>query len=118
MTELQLSTEILEAAIEGIEIQKRRMDEQIAELRNLLGAEHLATGADSKPGRRKFSPATRQKMREAQRRRWAKVRGEAGPSSGSGVKAKPRRTMSAAGRKAIAEAAKKMWAARRQAAAS
>ena len=112
MAELQLSTEILEAAIEGIEIQKRRMDEQIAELRNLLGAEHLATGADSKPGRRKFSPATRQKMREAQRRRWAKVRGEAGPSSGSG-KAKPRRKMSAAGRKAIAEAAKKMWAARR-----
>ena len=55
---------------------------------------------------RHFSPATIQRMREAQQRRWAKVRGH----SVAGPKPKAKRIMSAAGRKAISDAAKKRWA--------
>ncbi len=48
-------------------------------------------------------------MREAQQRRWAKVRGEA--AAAKPKPAKRKRRLSAAGRRAIAEATKKRWAA-------
>jgi hypothetical protein len=51
-------------------------------------------------------------MKEAQQRRWAKIRGESEPTAPViRDAAKPKRKMSAAGRKAISEATKKRWAA-------
>jgi len=109
----KLTNEIITAAIAGYESQKTRIDQQIAELRSLLTggpAKTAATADGTSPKRKKFSAATRRKMREAQQRRWAKIRGASEPSVAK-VTAKPKRKISAAGRKAIAEAARKRWAA-------
>ena len=108
-----LSREIIEAAIEGYESQKLRIEQQLSELRRMLGGAPSTATAGTKSAKRTFSAATLQKMREAQRRRWAKVRGESGTAPTR--KAKPHRKLSAAGRKAISEAAKKRWAAKRAA---
>ena len=106
-----LTREIIEAAIEGFEYQKRHIDGQIAELRTLLDGSAKAAPAASKPakGKRKFSAEALERMREAQRRRWAKARGEK-PAAKS---AKRKSRLSAAGRKAIVEALKKRWAAKK-----
>lgn len=76
--------EIITAAIEGFESQKRRLDDQIAELRSMLPggtAEAAAKPEAPRQRRRKFSAAAIHRMREAQQRRWAKVRGESEPSA-------------------------------------
>ena len=109
---------ILEAALAGLETQKRRIDAQIAEVRAMLFSHpgQSATTPEAAPRqRRKFSAATRRRMKEAQRRRWAKIRGEAEPATPEAPK--PKRRLSAAGRKAIVAAAKKRWALKRAEAA-
>jgi hypothetical protein len=50
-------------------------------------------------------------MKLAQQKRWAKIKGGSVPPAPAKVSAKPKRKISAAGRKAIAEAARKRWAA-------
>src|ERR1044072_3549742 len=72
----KLSPEIIQAAIEGFESQKLRIDEQIAELRHLLKGDHTApSGAtESRRPTRKMSAAARKRIAAAQRARWAKVR--------------------------------------------
>ena len=117
MAEPKFSKDIIEAAIAGFESRKLRIDEQIAQLRGQLDDAPMST-VTAVTGRGKFSPATIQKMRESQRRRWAKVRGESEATASSMNKVKPRRRLSAAGRKAIAEAARKMWAERKAAKAA
>jgi hypothetical protein len=112
---LKLSPEIINAAILGFEAQKTLIDHQIAELRATL------SGSSAKPAatpevptikRRKFSAAARKRMKEAQQRRWAKIRGDSEPTAAATPESpKPKRKMSAAGRKAISEATKKRWAA-------
>src|SRR6266568_4242273 len=105
----KLTNEIITAAIEGFESQKKRINEQIAELRGSLTAGTAAAAAVPKKTRKrgKFSAATRLRMREAQQRRWARVKGELEASRPSAVAAKPKRQISEAGRRAIAEAARK-----------
>jgi hypothetical protein len=113
----KLTTEIIHAAIEGFESQKRRLDSQIAELRHLLHGEPMEAVAASKPPTRKrsISAAGRRKIAAAQKARWAKVKKSA-PSPAAGAPAKGKRKLSAAGRKAISEATKKRWALKRAAA--
>jgi hypothetical protein len=54
----KLSPEIITAAIEGFEAQKRRIDEQIGELRAMLnGGQPKADGAPQKGKRRTISAA-------------------------------------------------------------
>ena len=79
----KLTAEIIHAAIEGFESQKRRIDSQIDELRQLLNGGSAETGAESgTPARkRKISAAGRRRMAAAQKARWAKIRGEAEPTS-------------------------------------
>ena len=113
----KLTAEIINAAIEGFESQKRRIDSQIDELRQLLNP--VGTGAapaSATPApKRKISAAGRRRMAAAQQARWAKVRGQADlPSSPAASKpARKKRKLSAAGRKAISEATKKRWALKR-----
>lgn len=80
-----------------------------AEFEQLLGAgvgTPAPVTAEPKK-RRKFSAAARANMRQAQKARWAKIKGqEASPTPAQ----KPKRKMSAAGRAAIAAAAKARWA--------
>jgi peptidoglycan hydrolase CwlO-like protein len=113
----KLTTEIIHAAIEGFESQKRRLDSQIAELRQLLRDEPVeaATASKSPTLKRGMSSAGRRRIAAAQKARWAKLKG----ASSSPATAKPpkgKRKLSAAGRKAISEASKKRWALKRAAA--
>ena len=113
-----LTTEIITAAIEGFESQKKRIDGQIAELRNLLtgGTAKTAAAPETTVRKRgKFSDATRLKMKEAQQRRWAKIKGESEPTAPATVPVKAKRKMSEAGRLAIAEAVRRRWAAAKEA---
>jgi hypothetical protein len=110
----KLTNDIITAAIEGFESQKRRIDAQIAELRAMLDGgtkpTPAATPEVSRGKRRKMSAAARKRIGDAQRRRWAASKGEAEPPAKTAT-AKPKRKMSAAGKKAISEATKKRWAA-------
>jgi hypothetical protein len=108
----KLDNDILAAAIEGFEEQKRRIDAQIAEIRQLLTGGAAGPTAKPEPGkRRKVSAAGRKRMAEAQRKRWAakKVSGAAHEAA-KRESQKPKRKLSAAGRKRISEATKKRWA--------
>jgi hypothetical protein len=109
--------EILAAAIEGFEAQKSRLDARIAEIRQKLGGaggEEPGTTSDAPAAgrkRRKMSAAARKRIADAQKKRWAAVRKESGPSTTAKQEApKAKRRLSAAGRKRIIEATKKRWA--------
>jgi hypothetical protein len=71
------------AAIDGFEFQKRRIDSQIAELRQLLNGDRTeaAAGADSSVPKRKISAAARRRMAAAQKARWAKGGAQTGGST-------------------------------------
>jgi len=104
----KLTPEIINAAVEGFEQQKLRIDAQIAELRQMLTGTPTATAAtpEGPKGRRRMSAAARKRIGDAQRKRWAESKGEAESPSKTAT-AKPKRKMSAAGRKAISEATKR-----------
>jgi len=109
----KLTTEILTAAIEGFESQKRRIDAQIAEIRAMLTGTPTATVATPegpKGKRRKLSAAARKRIGDAQRRRWAASKGTSQPATQAEAP-KRKRKLSAAGKRAIVEATKKRWAA-------
>lgn len=116
-----LTHEIIEAAIAGLEGQKHKIDAQIAQLRAMLTGTPPVVPATvptigTRGGKRKFSLEAIQRMREAQQRRWAKVKGESVPAAKAAPLKKAKRKLSAAGRKAIVAALKKRWAAKRAAA--
>ncbi len=75
---------LLAAALEGLELQKRRLDEQIAEVRMLLGKapgkRGRPAGSGSKRGPGRMSDAARKRIAAAQKRRWAEYRKSAGKS--------------------------------------
>jgi hypothetical protein len=73
----KLTPEIITAAIEGFEQQKRHIASQIGELRAILSGgptEPAATAEPPKRKRRKLSAAGRKAIAEAQRKRWAASR--------------------------------------------
>ena len=118
----QLTAEIISAAIDGFESQKRRIDDQIAELRAMLpghSTEPAATSEAPIRKHKKFSAAARMRMKEAQQRRWAKIRGESEPTAPAATpeSAKPKRRISEEGMKRIIAATKKRWALKRAQAA-
>jgi len=110
----KMTSEIINAAIAGFEGQKKRIDAQIADLRQALTGNGAHGAAASEPvhRKRKMDAAARKRIADAQRKRWAAMReGSGQPATSHAVK--PKRTISAAGRKAIIEATKKPWAAYR-----
>jgi hypothetical protein len=75
---------LLTAALEGLELQKRRIEDQIQEVRLLLGK---GTGRRGRPpgssnnhkrGPGRMSAAARKRIAAAQKRRWAEYRKSAG----------------------------------------
>jgi hypothetical protein len=75
--------EILEAALHGLEAQKQRLDEQIAQVRSMLGGRTgkpikapgwTAGAANGAPRKRILSPEARQRIAAAQKKRWAAYR--------------------------------------------
>lgn len=69
-------------------------------------------GNNAKPrgGKRQMSAATRKRMSEGQRRRFAEQRAAAGTPQKSAAAPTKRRTMTAAGRKRLSELMKARWA--------
>jgi len=113
----KLSNEVMLAAIDGLELQKKRIDDKIAGLRAMLsgdGRASVATTESPARKRRRVSAAARRRMREAQQRRWAAVRGEAGKPAVANTK-KVKRRLSEEGRQAIIAATKRRWAAQKRA---
>ena len=109
-----LKPEIITAAIEGFESQKARIDSQINELRAMLnGRQPTAAAAPQTTKRSTMSAAGRKRIAEAQRKRWAAVKGVSEPAAAQPPKRS--RRLSAAGRAAIVAALKKRWALKRAA---
>ena len=87
---------LYEAALEGLELQKQRLEEQIRMVRSLVGGKTTgaavpASGAAAAPRaktprrvkskgkaqrKRNLSPEARARIAEAQRKRWAAFRGD------------------------------------------
>ena len=108
----KLTAEIITAAIQGFEFQKTSIDAKIAELRAMLpgsSKENAAALQAPERKRRRFSAAGRKRMRDAQRLRWAKVRGSA---SVTAEPAKPKRKLSAAAKAKLVANLKKARAAK------
>jgi len=80
------SREILEAALQGLEAQRQKLDEQIAQVRSMMGGRagrpqkqsgaSTATAPAAAAGRAKrvLSPEARRRIAAAQKRRWAAFR--------------------------------------------
>lgn len=94
---------LLEAALEGLEAQRVRLDEQIAEVKRMLGrqgrsrtnasAEELpAVNATGERSRKRLSAAARKRIAAAQKRRWAEYRKDSAK-----VKKQPKVAEAAAG---------------------
>jgi hypothetical protein len=75
--------EILEAALHGLEAQKQRVDEQIAQVRSMLGGRAAkpakatawaGVATNGVPRKRILSPEARQRIAAAQKKRWAAYR--------------------------------------------
>jgi hypothetical protein len=114
----KLNQELITAAIDGFEEQKKRINAQIAELRQVLTGGPVSDGADSSrptSKRRRMSAAARARIAAAQRKRWAAQRTSGSASDTTSSPVRKERKLSAAGRKAIIEATKKRWAAVRAA---
>ena len=72
-------TAFLSAALEGLELQKSRVEAQIRQVRAMLGGRRLKAAVPApvaaKPARRReLSEAARRRIARAQRRRWAEYR--------------------------------------------
>lgn len=118
-----VSKEIINAAIEGFESQKERLDAQIAELRQMLKGGPATSGEPdgptaSKLGRRTMSAAARKRIGDTQRKRWAATKPKAEKPSKTAKPPAPakKRKLSPAGRAAIVAGLKKRWAEKKGAA--
>lgn len=84
---------ILEAALQGLESQREKLDEQISEVRRLLGGRGGANAAPSRP---------------------ARTNAKSGSSNNGTRSGRKKRALSAEARARIAAAQKKRWAAFRK----
>jgi hypothetical protein len=79
--------EILEAALQGLEAQRQKLDEQIAQVRAMIGhrvgrppknarsqSVGFETGRAGEGARRNLSPEARKRIAAAQKKRWAAFR--------------------------------------------
>ena len=111
----KLTNEIIVAAIAGFEVQKRHSDSQIADLRAMLnGGGTSEAGNQEAPKRKRRSAAARRRMAEAQKLRWAKIKGESESPQPSATKRGGRKksVAKAAATKIAATTAKKTAAKR------
>jgi hypothetical protein len=105
-----LTPKIIAAAIEGFESQKKRLDAQIAELREMLkGRRTESAAAPLKRKRRRIRAAGA----EAQRKSRATTKQQPSIKLVTLEAPKRKRRLSAAGRKRIIEATKRRWALKR-----
>ena len=121
----RFSRDILLAALAGFQLDKQRIDAQIAEVQAMLdGGGSPATDPSAAEGTpkkktRKRSAAVRKRMAEAQKTRWAKIKGKSEPATPSTVEVpEAKRRISEEGMKRIIAASKKRWRLQRASAKS
>jgi hypothetical protein len=102
-----LSRDILLAALAGFQLDKQRIDAQIAEVQVLLNGSSKPEPSVSDGTPRTRSAAVRKRMAEAQKARWAKIKGEFEPPAPEAQKTKHH--ISPEGMKRIIAATKKRW---------
>lgn len=73
------NTTLLSAALEGLQLQKNRIEQQIREVQALLGRRSGPAAAEASPAktrrkRRPLSQAARKRISIAQKKRWADFR--------------------------------------------
>jgi hypothetical protein len=74
---------LLEAALEGLEHRRKQIDDQIRNIRSMLGKLPKSAKADNGHGRkpkRELSPEARKRIAAAQKKRWAEFRRKAANS--------------------------------------
>jgi len=106
----KLTAQILTAAIEGFEAQKRRIDGQIAELRQMLdgGRTEPVTTPKVPKRKRKMSAAGRKAISEATKKRWAAFHAaKEAPKPAVAKKAAPKKAAKKAVKRAPMKLAKK-----------
>jgi peptidoglycan hydrolase CwlO-like protein len=104
--------EIIQAAIEGFEARKRQINQQIAELRGMLsGASTESVAASPANGPRTMSAASRKRIADAMRKRWAAAKKGAARQAAAPAPKKAKRRLSPEGRRRIIEATKERWGA-------
>lgn len=102
--------DLLAMALVGYEREKAKIEASIAEIRAQLGLrgpgrpKSVAGMTEADGAKRTLSASARRRIADAQRKRWAAIKGNS-------QAAKPTRRLSPAGRRAIIEATKKRWAA-------
>ncbi len=67
----------LAAALEGLDLQRKRIEEQIAQVRAMLGGRRVSLGggtAVKAAQKRVLSPEARKRIAAAQKKRWADYR--------------------------------------------
>ena len=77
-----MDNSIYQAALEGLELQKKRIDDQISQVREMLAgktkpaasAAATTAPASEKPKKRKLSKAAKARISAAQKKRWAAFR--------------------------------------------
>jgi hypothetical protein len=71
---------LLQAALEGLEVQKRRIEDQISTVRSMLGKKGPAVAASpaipalKAARKRELSASARKRIAAAQKKRWAEYR--------------------------------------------
>ena len=90
---------LLEAALEGLLLQRERIETQIREIRGLLGrrpqgepAASASGGPAARKRRRTLSPAARKRIAAAQKKRWAEYRKQTTQPAAAGKRARPRKS--------------------------
>lgn len=88
---MNFDQELLQAALAGLEMKRARLEEQIASVRSMTTgkaptkraktkvakkAEEPAVEKKGRKKRRQLSPEARQRIADAQKKRWAAARGE------------------------------------------
>jgi len=120
----QIDSVVLTAALEGLELQRQRLDARVDEVKRLLKSagtsivttslETVTASSDAQVRpRKKFSAATRKKMALAQKKRYAALKGQTEPEQAAATqpaRAIRKRKLSAAGLANIRAAVAKRWA--------
>lgn len=65
---------VLEAALEGLELQKKRIEAQMAEIRSRLGKRFRPSAENTTSPKRSLSAEARKRIAAAQKKRWAEYR--------------------------------------------
>jgi peptidoglycan hydrolase CwlO-like protein len=95
---------------EQVQLQVDKLNSAISVLEDLFGRNSSTAARNGGRPKRVVSAIARRRMAQAQRARWAKVRGGAKSSGTAPSKAPVRRILSAAARRKIAAAQRARWA--------